>query len=379
MKVLFIANELPPMVGGVGRLCANLGYALTLVNIKVDMITTVPSAAPCGAVNLMHTGSWEKWLNRKFVKIVPTLVASFRQVVRTAPRLVIAATCNHEGAAALILRTFLGVPYCVLVHGSELRMNLRSRLRRRLMQRVLRRASFLVANSSYTRELASQIAPATDVYVIPPAILLDRSPLPRAVLSSEFSGDPVLLTTARMVPRKRHEDLIRAVRELRKDYPNLVYYMTGDGPCRGSIADLAVSLEVMDAVRMPGCVDEGTLDRLYRAATVYVSPGSEDGDDVEGFGISLIEASSYGLPVIAAKGGGVGDAVVDGHTGILVTLGDVAELTRSIRRLLADPDLANTMGAQGRTWVSNHFGLERIGQSFAEVISANLQHTHASQ
>jgi phosphatidylinositol alpha-1,6-mannosyltransferase len=133
----------------------------------------------------------------------------------------------------------------------------------------------------------------------------------------------------------------------------------------------------MDAIRMTGCVDEDTLERLYRAATVYVSPGCEGGPDVEGFGISLIEASSYGVPVVAGKGGGVGDAVVDGYTGMLVTPGDVAELTRSLRNLLANPALARKLGAQGRAWVSNRFGFSRVGQSFVEVIAAKLQHTHA--
>src|SRR5262249_42903082 len=68
-------------------------------------------------------------------------------------------------------------------------------------------------------------------------------------------------------------------------------------------------------------------------------------------GLSLVEAQASGRPVVASRSGGIADAVRDGETGILVPPDDPAAAANAVRRVLADPALAERMGQAGRRLV----------------------------
>ena len=94
---------------------------------------------------------------------------------------------------------------------------------------------------------------------------------------------------------------------------------------------------------------------------------------VEGFGISLVEASACGLPVVAGDSGGIPDAVRDGETGFLVPPEEPADFADAICRLLADPAAAKRMGQNGRRAVETYFNWDRVVRDIraieAEVIA----------
>ena len=103
---------------------------------------------------------------------------------------------------------------------------------------------------------------------------------------------------------------------------------------------------------MVGFVSFADLRSLYRRMDVYVSPSLEVDGDVEGFGISFIEAGAVGKPVIAGRSGGVGDAVIDGETGILVDPGDSAALRNAICLLLDNDELRHRLGQAARNRIA---------------------------
>jgi len=88
---------------------------------------------------------------------------------------------------------------------------------------------------------------------------------------------------------------------------------------------------------------------------------------VEGFGISLSEASASGIPVVAGSGGGIPDAVRDGETGLLVKAEGAEPATAAVRTLLGDPELARRLGAQGRRAVETYYNWERVTSEFAGI------------
>ena len=81
---------------------------------------------------------------------------------------------------------------------------------------------------------------------------------------------------------------------------------------------------------------------------------------VEGFGISLAEASACGLPVIAGRSGGISAAVRDGETGLLVDAERVEDVAEALERLLGDPRLRARLGAAGRRAVERHYNWDRV-------------------
>jgi phosphatidylinositol alpha-1,6-mannosyltransferase len=169
-----------------------------------------------------------------------------------------------------------------------------------------------------------------------------------------LDGRQVLLTVAHLVRRKGHEQVIQALPALKAIHPNVIYLVVGRGPCESHLRDLAEDLGVSEAVRFCGYVPARELPRYYGAADIYIMASTCDGD-VEGFGISFIEAAACGTPSVGSRAGGIPDAIADGETGFLVEPGDVQGLSTSILRMLRNTDSREQMGLAARIRVEKLF------------------------
>lgn len=123
-------------------------------------------------------------------------------------------------------------------------------------------------------------------------------------------------------------------------------------------------------IRPIGLIGESEKHRLLSEARFLMLPSRSDS-----FGIVLLEAWTYGLPVIAARAGGIPGVVDDGENGLLVPFGDVAGLAAAAGRLLADPDLARQLGENGRRKVASEYNwdsvTERVLSHYADVLAGH--------
>jgi len=166
-------------------------------------------------------------------------------------------------------------------------------------------------------------------------------------------GDgPVLIVTSRLHHQKGHRYLFDAAASLREDFPALCLLVVGEGRQRPEVEAHARRAGVADAVRFLGFRTDVT--DLLRAADIFVLPSL-----LEGLPHTALEAMAVGLAVVATGVDGVGEAVVDGETGLLVPPADPAALSDAIRRLLCDPSRAARMGRAGRERVAADFALDR--------------------
>jgi phosphatidylinositol alpha-1,6-mannosyltransferase len=132
---------------------------------------------------------------------------------------------------------------------------------------------------------------------------------------------------------------------------------------RGRLAALAHGRRVDDRVIFAGTLSDDEVAEAYATATVYAGISRlDDGVNVEGFGISFVEASASGVPVLAGDSGGVRSAVRDGETGLVVAPNDVATIAAALRTLLAEPELRARMGAAGRRAVETHYNWDRVAE-----------------
>lgn len=92
----------------------------------------------------------------------------------------------------------------------------------------------------------------------------------------------------------------------------------------------------------------------------------------ESFSRTVLEASAYGLPVIATRSGGPAEIIVDGETGLMIPVGDVAACAMAMRALCDDPARAARMGAAGRARVLSTFAPEAFARSLRSVIMEKL-------
>ncbi len=275
-----------------------------------------------------------------------------------------------------------GVPYGVVVHGTELLL-LDAKIRRSRFKRwtaggLLAGATVIAANSTWTAELARAVCGllerpdlAARVRVVP----LGTEPKEfrpgidaRAVRARYgLDGGPWLLTVARLEWHKGIDNVIRALPALRKAHPTARYAVAGEGPRRPQLEQIARDAGVADAVKFLGAVPDADLPALYNAAALYVGASRRHDLLVEGFGISLVEASASGLAVLGGRSGGVADAVREGETGLLVDPEQPAAIAAGIDRLLGDPDLRARLGAGGRRAVESYFNWDRVARDLIAI------------
>jgi glycosyltransferase involved in cell wall biosynthesis len=149
------------------------------------------------------------------------------------------------------------------------------------------RVDEFIANSGFVAQRIRTYYRRASTIIYPP---VDTS---RGYVSTEH--DDYFVCVARLVPNKRIELLIEACNLMRL---NLV--IVGAGPERKRLEAVAG-----DTIRFLGRVDEAELSRLYTQARAFLFAAEED------FGIALVEAQSYGLPVIAYGGGGALETIID--------------------------------------------------------------------
>lgn len=149
---------------------------------------------------------------------------------------------------------------------------------------------------------------------------------------------PILLTVGRLVKRKGVAWFTEHVLpELVQRRPKLEYWIVGDGPESRRIEEIVLEKNVEHCVKMFGKVDDETRDECFTAASLFVMPNIEVEHDMEGFGIACIEASSRGIPVIAAALEGLQDSVVDGLTGKHFESGNAPDCIEAIEALIVSP------------------------------------------
>lgn len=280
------------------------------------------------------------------------------------------------------VRERTGVPYGIIVHGTDLLLLQhqvhQSSVKRKVARVLVRAASVIVANSRYTRDLCLTVTremgltiPPERVRVVPlgtdPARFQPGLETRDVKARYQLEDGRWLLTVARLTAHKGIDTTLRALATLQSRYPDVHYLVVGAGSRLAELESLAAELGVSRRVRFLTGVPDPDLPALYNLATVYVGVSRQADSMVEGFGISLVEASASGIPVIGGRSGGIPDAVREDETGLLVDSTDVAAVAAGIDRLLADPELGHRLGAAGRRAVETYFNWSRVARDMITI------------
>lgn len=262
------------------------------------------------------------------------------------------------------------LPVAVLTYGTEFPQHLTRRKRRRI-KAALQRASCIIAISRFTADLVRPYVPAAPMVVINPPIPPQPEPsvAARAQVAQQVAGrGPVLLTLARLEPRKGIDQVIRALPGLRAAHPDVLYLVAGGGEDAPRLRALAEAEGVADRVLFLGRVDDDTKAALYRSADVFAMPNRREGNSVEGYGLVFVEAAWYGLPSLAGQDGGAGEAVVAGETGLLCDGADSAAVEAALKLLLSDAASRAEMGRKAREFARGRCQWSAVAPSFAATL-----------
>jgi glycosyltransferase involved in cell wall biosynthesis len=218
--------------------------------------------------------------------------------------------------------------------------------------------------------LVRQGVPENKVFSVHSA--LDPEPFQGPCVHGEFlrvfdlpEDHRIVGMAAQFIPRKGHGTLLEAVPTILEHHPGTRFILFGRGPQRDAVAARVREMDLTDSVLIPGFRTD--LPKILPCLDLLVHPAT-----MEGLGIILLQASAAGLPIVACAAGGIPEAVAHGETGLLVSPGDAAALAAAVSALLADPEKARAMGAQGRQRVHDLFSVERMVEGNLAVYRAVL-------
>ena len=373
-RCLLLTEVFPPAKGGSGRWLWELYRRLPAGAARV-VAHDSPGAAefdrthelPIDRVPLRFP-TWGAlgWAGaRAYAKALCRLDAIAR---RARPRSVHCGKALPEGLLARALKCRRGLPYVCYVHGEELTLTRTSRQLRWLTRVALRGADRLVANSRHTRDLlvrdwglpparVTVMHPGTDTTRFAPAAP-DRAA--RARLGWE--GRRVVLTVGALQARKGQDMMIRALPDVRRRCPDVLYAVAGEGWQRPRLEALVDEVGVRDCVQFRGAPDDEELIRYYQQCDLFVLANRQVDWDFEGFGIVLLEAQACGKAVLAGASGGTAETMDAPHTGRVVPCEAPGPLADAVVDLLEQPALREGMGQRGRAWVTERFDWEVLGR-----------------
>ena len=226
------------------------------------------------------------------------------------------------------------------------------------------RADRVVVPSRYS------VSVAHDVYGIPDAKLaIVPEPIDLADWRRRFAeaagaraARPTVLSVARMYPRKRLDDLLRAAVILRERIPDAEVRIVGEGPESARLRALHRELRLGDGAILLGEVTRPRLAVEYVRAHCFCLPTVQ-----EGFGLVFAEAMAAGLPVVACRAAAVPEIVEDRRTGFLVSPRNPGELAAALETLLMNGNLREDFGRAAAQRVEA-FGLPRVARRFLETL-----------
>jgi phosphatidylinositol alpha-1,6-mannosyltransferase len=312
----------------------------------------------------------------KYIQAVGWVAAGGEIVMRERPQAVQLATL-YEGHLGLWMRKWMRMPYVVYAHGNEVLDALQADWDGH--RQGIRSADCVLANSRFTAGLLKQAGVESErIEIVHPGCDIRRfhpttvsADFRKAILGSH-AQDKVILTVGRLVARKGHDVMIRALPRVLKNIPDACYVIVGSGPAKLMLEELTLSMGVHGNVMFLENVDAAELPSIYGMCDVFVMPSRADlgACDVEGFGMVYLEANACGKPVIAGKSGGIADAVLDGETGLLVPPDSPETLADSICRMLTHKEYAERLGQQGRERTIREFSWDAVADRVDRIMMA---------
>lgn len=176
---------------------------------------------------------------------------------------------------------------------------------------------------------------------------------------------PIIVSVGRLVSRKGHVYLIRALPDVIRRHPNVQVALVGDGEERSALEREAQALGVADHVVFAGARSDAVA--IMALATFTALPSLE-----EEFGIVITESFACGKPVVATDVGGIPEHVRPMENGLLVPAGDSRALAERLLLLLDNPDLTRRLGAGGVRTVEQHYTRRRFFERTDAVYRAAL-------
>lgn len=351
MKILLLCwrDSTHPQGGGSERYIERVGEYLARQGHEVVLRTAAHTDAPRRAV---RDGVRIERAGGKYGVYLLAPLAVWRH----RPDVIV----DTQNGIPFFARLYSSAPTILLTHHSHLRQwpvagpfigRLGRFLETTVAPRVYRGAQYVTVSDASRTDLVALGVRGGDIAVVHNGV----DPVAPRLPVIPDDGKLHLVTLSRLVPHKRIEQAIDAVRGL----DGVVLDVLGSGWWEDELR--AYAADCGQTVVFHGHVNDGYKHAVLSRAALHLMPSVK-----EGWGIAVIEAAQHGVPTVGyLDAGGLNDSVIDGETGVLVETED--DFRAAIARLLSDAPERSRLGTNATAWAEN-FSWEETGRRFAEVV-----------
>lgn len=375
MRTLLITYDFPPIISGIGTFFYQIWKFLPREEtiILAPAVKGYRNVDDASGVRMIR---YPYVVDSALLRVALLLPLSLLLVVKERIDMLVCAVPVSIGIIGLVAKKMLRVPYCVFYYGGEYQKYKKNSGIIRILTWVLRNADCIITISDFsTQEVKRYGVEGKKVLKITPAVdtATFRPDIDCAEIRNRLGveGKKILLTVARLVARKGIDAVINALGDIHAQFPHVVYVVIGKGEAQDYLKKLALRTGMKNHVIFLGFVPQENLPKYYNLCDIYIMPNRSlhGKETLEGFGISFIEASACGKPVIGGISGGVREAVRNNGTGLLVDPDDRVQLSTAVCRLLRDSEYALTLGRNGRKMTEQEFQWRPRAQLLRTVLT----------
>ena len=380
MRVALIGDHYYPDMGGAPHYAFELSLQLAKLGIEAVVITHAHPGQPeeeeiagvkikrlkglvlnnphCAASPSVFRHCYKYILDERF-DVVHGL-----DIYSTMAMIVIPFVHRHRIPCVLTCHTVMDSPFSIFLQ--------------RPMGLALRRADRLIAVSQASARFCCLLGcPKKRIIVVPNGVDLScfNREIDAFAMREELGiGDePLVVTALRLIKRKSPDLLISAFARVLKVVPDAKLVIAGAGREEDNLSRQLQSLNITNSAFMVGRLTKEKVAQLMAAADVFVLPSK-----MESFGLSLLEASAAGVPVVCSNAGGVPEVFQDGFNALLYPPGDDNAMAKAIICLIQDRELAKKISANA-VGTANRFSWEMTAERTLQVYEEVLQEKASSR
>jgi len=380
MRVALVGDEYYPDIGGASLYALELSLQLVRLGIETVVITHKhPGQAEEEEIDGVKIKRVKGWvLNHPHRTFSPLLFCRCYKYILDEKFDVVHGLDVYSTMALMVIpfARIFGIPCVLTCHtarGSAVQI---------LLQRVLgwmfRIGNRLIAVSRASARFSRLLGFSEKrITVVPNGVDLScfNDKIDAFAMREELGiGDePLVVTALRLIKGKSPELLISAFAGVLSVVPDAKLVIAGSGREEDNLSRQIKDLNITNSVFMLGKLRKEKVAQLMAAADVFVLPSK-----MESFGLTLLEASAAGLPVVCANAGGVPEVFQDGFNALLYPPGDDDAMAKAIIRLLQDRELAKKISANAME-TAGRFTWERTAEQTLQVYKEVLQENTSSR
>lgn len=329
-----------PTFGGSGVVATELGLGLARAGHEIHFITyRRPARLNSFHANVFfHEVSGEDYPLFEYPPYDTALASKMVDVVEyyKLDLLHVHYAIPHGSVAYMARKILLSrgryVPFVVTLHGTDITLVGNHRTFSPVVEFSINKADGVTAVSDFlkqktydTFEITNEIVTIYNFIDFDRFRRLDKEHFKKAISPA---GEPILVHTSNFRKVKRVEDVIQVFKRVTEKVPCKLL-LIGDGPERGNLEALARDLNLAHEIRFLGKQD--AVEELLAIADVFILPSAN-----ESFGLAALEAMACEVPVVSSNVGGLPEVNLDGITGYLSNVGDVAHMAQNVLKIISD-------------------------------------------